>query len=105
MAYLASCKSMKKRFGDRFHVNLIHELWLRKRIEEFIRKLTRPGEQTADAAAHDHDLGSLLRHRQTVIHAPLASTDLNTASSADAVCKMPSGEIGNAPCPNAALAK
>ena len=49
MAYLASYKSMKKRFGDRFHVNLIHELWLRKRIEEFIKKRTRPGDQTADA--------------------------------------------------------
>jgi gamma-glutamylcyclotransferase (GGCT)/AIG2-like uncharacterized protein YtfP len=31
-AYLVSRESMKKRFGDRFHVNLIHELWLRKRI-------------------------------------------------------------------------
>ncbi|MHC4458372.1 MAG: hypothetical protein ACYS0I_15050 [Planctomycetota bacterium] len=40
---------MRKHFGDRFHVNLIHELWLRKRIERFIRKRTRPGEQTADA--------------------------------------------------------
>ncbi len=48
-AYLASRKSMKKRFGDRFHVNLIHELWLRKRIEEFLKKRTRPGDQTIDA--------------------------------------------------------
>ena len=48
-AYLASHESMKRRFGDRFHVNLIHELWLRKRIEEFIKKHTRPGEQTDDA--------------------------------------------------------
>lgn len=48
-AYLASHESMKKRFGDRFHVNLIHELWLRKRIEQFIEKHTRPGEQTVDA--------------------------------------------------------
>jgi len=48
-AYLASHESMRKHFGDRFHVNLIHELWLRKRIERFIRKRTRPGEQTADA--------------------------------------------------------
>ncbi len=48
-AYLASHKSMKKRFGDRFHVNLIHELWLRKRIERFINKRIRPGERTADA--------------------------------------------------------
>ena len=48
-AYLATHESMKKHFGDRFHVNLIHELWLRKRIEEFIKKHTRPGEQTADA--------------------------------------------------------
>ena len=33
-AYLTTHESMQKRFGDRFHVNLIHELWLRKRIEE-----------------------------------------------------------------------
>jgi len=48
-AYLASHESMKKRFGDRFHVNLIHELWLRKRIDKFIRKHTRPGERTTDS--------------------------------------------------------
>jgi len=48
-AYLASHESMKKHFGDRFHVNLIHELWLRKRIEKFIEKHTRPGERSADA--------------------------------------------------------
>jgi gamma-glutamylcyclotransferase (GGCT)/AIG2-like uncharacterized protein YtfP len=48
-AYLASPKSMRKRFGDRFHVNLIHELWLRKRIEDFFRVHTRPGEESADA--------------------------------------------------------
>ncbi|HUV42088.1 MAG TPA: gamma-glutamylcyclotransferase family protein [Sedimentisphaerales bacterium] len=48
-AYLASRESMKKQFGDRFHVNLIHELWLRKRIELFIKRHTRPGERTADA--------------------------------------------------------
>ena len=48
-AYLASHESMRKHFGDRFHVNLIHELWLRKRIEKFIEKRTRPGEQTPDA--------------------------------------------------------
>jgi len=48
-AYLASRQSMEEHFGDRFHVNLIHELWLRKRIEKFLRKRTRPGEQTVDA--------------------------------------------------------
>ena len=48
-AYLASTEAMKKHFGDRFHVNLIHELWLRKRIEKFIRRHTRPGERTIDA--------------------------------------------------------
>ena len=48
-AYLATHESMKKFFGDRFHVNLIHELWLRKRIEKFIKKHTRPGEQSIDA--------------------------------------------------------
>ncbi len=48
-AYLTTHESMKRYFGDRFHVNLIHELWLRKRIEEFIRKRTRPGDRTADA--------------------------------------------------------
>lgn len=51
-AYLASHESMRKHFGDRFHVNLIHELWLRKRIEEFIKDHTRPGDQTTDA---DHE--------------------------------------------------
>ncbi len=48
-AYLASHKSMRKRFGDRFHVNLIHELWLRKRIDKFFRLHTRPGERSIDA--------------------------------------------------------
>jgi hypothetical protein len=48
-AYLASNESMRKHFGDRFHVNLIHELWLRKRIKQFISKHTRPGDRTADA--------------------------------------------------------
>ncbi len=48
-AYQATPESMKKHFGDRFHVNLVHELWLRKRIEKFIRKRTRPGERTLDA--------------------------------------------------------
>ncbi len=48
-AYLASPRTMKKRFGDRFHVNLIHELWLRKRIEKFFDRHTRPGEQSPDA--------------------------------------------------------
>ncbi len=48
-AYLASHESMRKHFGDRFHVNLIHELWLRKRIEDFIQKHTRPGEKSDDA--------------------------------------------------------
>ena len=44
-SYLASHATMKKHFGDRYHVNLIHELWLRKRIEHFLEKSTRPGEQ------------------------------------------------------------
>lgn len=48
-AYLVSHESMTKHFGDRFHVNLIHELWLRKRIDRFLRKLTRPGDRTLDA--------------------------------------------------------
>ena len=48
-AYLASHDSMEKHFGDRFHVNLIHELWLRKRIEKFLKKHIRPGERTVDA--------------------------------------------------------
>lgn len=45
-AYLASHKLMRKRFGDRFHVNLIHELWLRKRIKHFFETHTRPGERS-----------------------------------------------------------
>ena len=48
-AYLVSRESMKRHFGDRWHVNLIHELWLRKRIEKFLEKKTRPGDRTADA--------------------------------------------------------
>jgi len=48
-AYLVSHELMKKQFGDRFHVNLIHELWLRKRIERFIRRRTRPGDRSEDA--------------------------------------------------------
>ena len=48
-AYLACPKLMQKRFGDRFHVNLIHELWLRKRIQHFFDEHTRPGEKTMDA--------------------------------------------------------
>jgi gamma-glutamylcyclotransferase (GGCT)/AIG2-like uncharacterized protein YtfP len=48
-SYLVSVESMKKHFGDRFHVNLIHELWLRKRIERFLEKRTRPGEKSIDA--------------------------------------------------------
>ena len=49
MAYLVSTKSMRKHFGDRYHVNLIHELWLRKRIEQFLDQHTRPGEYSLDA--------------------------------------------------------
>ncbi len=49
VAYLVSHKSMRKYFGDRFHVNLIHELWLRKRIEKFFKDHTRPGEDSHDA--------------------------------------------------------
>ncbi len=49
-AYLVSRKIMQKRFGDRFHVNLIHELWLRKRIDRFFEVHTRPGEQSPDAS-------------------------------------------------------
>jgi len=48
-AYLVSHEAMRRHFGDRFHVNLIHELWLRKRIEKFIEKRTRPGEKSTDA--------------------------------------------------------
>lgn len=48
-AYLVSHESMQQHFGDRFHVNLIHELWLRKRIEDFLQANTRPGDDTDDA--------------------------------------------------------
>ncbi|TSA53028.1 MAG: gamma-glutamylcyclotransferase [Planctomycetaceae bacterium] len=48
-AYLVTHDLMEEHFGDRFHVNLIHELWLRKRIEKFIKRRTRPGERTVDA--------------------------------------------------------
>ena len=49
-AYLGSASKMRKKFGDRFHVNLMHELWLRKRIEKFFDKHTRPGEKSLDAS-------------------------------------------------------
>ncbi|MBM4025336.1 MAG: gamma-glutamylcyclotransferase [Planctomycetes bacterium] len=48
-AYLTTAETMRKHFGDRFHVNLIHELWLRKRIRLFLRKRIRPGDDTEDA--------------------------------------------------------
>ncbi len=48
-AYLVSRTKMRKRFGDRFYVNLIHELWLRKRIDRFFEMHTRPGEHSPDA--------------------------------------------------------
>jgi hypothetical protein len=48
-SYLVTAESMQKHFGDRFHVNLIHELWLRKRINNFLRRHTRPGERGPDA--------------------------------------------------------
>jgi gamma-glutamylcyclotransferase (GGCT)/AIG2-like uncharacterized protein YtfP len=47
--YLARFETLRRHFGDRFHVNLIHELWLRKRIEKFIKRHTRPGERSSDA--------------------------------------------------------
>ena len=59
-AYLVSPKSMRRRFGDRFHVNLIHELWLRKRIEKFFRSKTRPGEKSIDADIERHARRELL---------------------------------------------
>jgi len=49
-AYLVSTESMTRHFGDRFHVNLIHELWLRKRIGRFISRLVKRG-QRPDLAA------------------------------------------------------
>jgi gamma-glutamylcyclotransferase (GGCT)/AIG2-like uncharacterized protein YtfP len=48
-AYLVNTEAMQKHFGDRFHVNLIHELWLRKRINNFLKRHTRPGEHSPDA--------------------------------------------------------
>lgn len=60
VAYLASPKSMRRRFGDRFHVNLIHELWLRKRIEKFFHQHTRPGEKSIDADIERHARRELL---------------------------------------------
>jgi gamma-glutamylcyclotransferase (GGCT)/AIG2-like uncharacterized protein YtfP len=49
LAYLAKPEKMEEDFGDRWHVNLIEELWLRKRIEQFIEAKTRPGDHTEDA--------------------------------------------------------
>ncbi len=76
-AYLVTTESMRKQFGDRFHVNLIHELWLRKRIQQFLKKHTRPGDRTADAelerqaerellAATERDLVMSHYHRDAV---------------------------------------
>ena len=48
-SYLVSVESMRRHFGDRFRVNLIHELWLRKRIERFLTKRRRPGDKSIDA--------------------------------------------------------
>lgn len=59
-AYLVSHESMRKRFGDRFHVNLIHELWLRKRIDRFIKRRTRPGDRSEDADLERHARRELL---------------------------------------------
>jgi gamma-glutamylcyclotransferase (GGCT)/AIG2-like uncharacterized protein YtfP len=59
-AYLASHESMTRHFGDRFHVNLIHELWLRKRIDRYLKKHTRPGERTVDAELERHAERELL---------------------------------------------
>lgn len=59
-AYLVTTEAMRKHFGDRFHVNLIHELWLRKRIDRFLRRHTRPGERTADATLERHAERELL---------------------------------------------
>src|SRR5208283_5886225 len=77
----------------------------RQPIEEDIA-----GEATPDAH-HGLVAGAILEsdwrfgHGHTSIHAPSASADLKTASSAAAVCRRPAGGIGNAPCPIAALAK
>ncbi len=76
-AYLVTTESMRKHFGDRFHVNLIHELWLRKRIRQFLKKRTRPGDDTEDAevereadrellATTERDLVMSHYHRQAV---------------------------------------
>ncbi len=59
-AYLASQKTMTRQFGDRFHVNLIHELWLRKRIAKFFQKRIRPGEKTPDADIERRALRELI---------------------------------------------
>lgn len=65
IAYCARVETMKEDFGDRWHVNLIQELWLRKRIEELIEKSTRPGDKTEDAdlerRAHRQLLGTTER--------------------------------------------
>lgn len=58
-SYLVTAELMRQHFGDRFHVNLIHELWLRKRIRQFLRKRIRPGDNTEDAELEreaDHEL-------------------------------------------------
>jgi hypothetical protein len=59
-AYLVSTQSMARRFGDRFHVNLIHELWLRKRIGRFISRLAKQGQRSEVAALEKAAIRQLL---------------------------------------------
>jgi hypothetical protein len=102
-AYLVTTESMRKHFGDRFHVNLIHELWLRKRIRQFLKKRTRPGDDTEDAevereadrellATTERDLVMSHYHREAVSDYYLEHELNRPRPSIQEVCRDPQAQ-------------
>jgi hypothetical protein len=102
-AYLVTTESMRKHFGDRFHVNLIHELWLRKRIRQFLKKRTRPGDDTEDAevereadrellATTERDLVMSHYHREAVSDYYLEHELNRPRPSIQEVCREPQAQ-------------
>jgi hypothetical protein len=102
-SYLVTVETMRKHFGDRFHVNLIHELWLRKRIRQFLKKRTRPGDDTEDAevereadrellATTERDLVMTHYHRDAVSDYYLEHELNRPRPSIRAVCREPQAQ-------------
>jgi hypothetical protein len=102
-AYLVTTESMRKHFGDRFHVNLIHELWLRKRIRQFLKRRTRPGDDTEDAevereadrellATTERDLVMSHYHREAVSDYYLEHELNRPRPSIRGVCREPQAQ-------------